>query len=1226
MQMPCHAWIRAAAGVLLVAVTVASAADEPAPADGPAPRLVVENAARSSSRRLAVSPNGQLLATLADGGSELHVWEQATGRLLCKRDAGRDGMLAFSGDNNQLALTGTDHMLRIWDLRRCDGEPRVSKLGTGRGPWSLHTLADGRVLVQGDDSPFISDLFSTASIVPPPPGPEQAALIAHTQDGSWALEEVTPRRPPGTIVTSASPLDRQLRVVALASGAFEALSGFAGSTELPGDQMPSGTARLGAISVSARWIAVQGPSVDTASKAVGTRLTVYDRTGRRAVASMALVSTVPPLEGVSQFEADIVRAQIAAKPPVFKWISFSADEQRIYAVQEVVRDAYFHREDEVLVLRRSDLAIERRLPLPRSGAPDQVAGPTLSTAEAVPGGKAFAWTNGRDIGVVRLGEDGPASHTWTPVDNSVLALAFLRDGRLLTLSGGVGLSMGDYRNRVTRWPLTGGTPETLGLGVISAMQAISANGTRLLQLLGDPEGPIVRGLDSTTGTVLWSVRGEEVRGCEHSQPKRYGPSSMALSGDGRLAATLWPTGAEGSRTVVLCVFDMESGQLLASSDAPRGDLRFVAGTRSMLVHAGRQIIQYELAGNRLSRGAEVTAEVLGPWHGAPATVVVWRGKRRAAAAVDVAGLARLDLPDGEGASVAAADTQGHHLATAAGRGLINLYELKDGVAQQPPLALARGTGTVVALAFSSDGRWLAAATADGSTALWDTASGGKLADLYSFTDGTWAIVDAAGHFDSNALDSPTPRLHWVLPDEPLHGYPLETFMREYYEPQLLPRLLRGEAISKVRTLASLNRALPVVRIARIDGEAGDRVAVTLEAESTSRAGKPGGVAELRLFRDGQLVARVARDDRSLQLDARSGKALVAFRGIRLPSSDRPIEFAAYAFNDDQLKSETARDTFRRSAVPARRRTAYVVSIGVNRHDDPAWNLNFAADDARAMQEVLERRLRTSHQFADVVSVPLISDASGGDATKARIKTTLRALATIRPPAAEKEAAGGGRLTAATPDDALIVSFSGHGYAGLNGEFYLVPSDTGSSSGRAVTDELLAHSISSRELTEWMQDIDAGDITVVIDACQSATAIARDGFKPGPMGSRGLGQLAYDKGMRVLAASQASDAALESGTLRHGLLTHALLTDGLDRGQADWRPADKRIDIAEWLAYSLERVPLLAAEVRGGAPSAASGARFAGVVTANGDRTAATLVQRPALFDFAPATRSISLTP
>ena len=42
------------------------------------------------------------------------------------------------------------------------------------------------------------------------------------------------------------------------------------------------------------------------------------------------------------------------------------------------------------------------------------------------------------------------------------------------------------------------------------------------------------------------------------------------------------------------------------------------------------------------------------------------------------------------------------------------------------------------------------------------------------------------------------------------------------------------------------------------------------------------------------------------------------------------------------------------------------------------------------------------------------------------------------------------------------------------------------------------------------------MVMIIDACHSAGSVEHEGFKPGPMGSRGLGQLAYNKRMRILA--------------------------------------------------------------------------------------------------------------
>ena len=74
--------------------------------------------------------------------------------------------------------------------------------------------------------------------------------------------------------------------------------------------------------------------------------------------------------------------------------------------------------------------------------------------------------------------------------------------------------------------------------------------------------------------------------------------------------------------------------------------------------------------------------------------------------------------------------------------------------------------------------------------------------------------------------------------------------------------------------------------------------------------------------------------------------------------------------------------------------------------------------------------------------------------------------------------------------------------------------------------------------------------------------------------KGLAQLAYDKGMYILTASQSYQSAIEVERLGHGILTHVLVEDGLAAGAADYAPADGSIFIREWLDFAAERVPEL----------------------------------------------------
>jgi hypothetical protein len=186
---------------------------------------------------------------------------------------------------------------------------------------------------------------------------------------------------------------------------------------------------------------------------------------------------------------------------------------------------------------------------------------------------------------------------------------------------------------------------------------------------------------------------------------------------------------------------------------------------------------------------------------------------------------------------------------------------------------------------------------------------------------------------------------------------------------------------------------------------------------------------------------------------------------------------------------------------------------------------------------------------------------------------------------------------------------------------LFPYDIGPGPGRSITPELLARTISTDDLYFWLRDIDAGEMVLVVDACHSAATVAAEGYKPGPMASRGLGQLAYDKGMRVLAASQADSLALESALLQHGLLTYSLVRDGLEAGRADHRPRDGRITLREWLGYGVLRVPELYGEIRRGEVRSSGRGVAVEVV---GDEDLLQRLQEPALFDFSRTRKVVVL--
>jgi uncharacterized caspase-like protein len=359
-----------------------------------------------------------------------------------------------------------------------------------------------------------------------------------------------------------------------------------------------------------------------------------------------------------------------------------------------------------------------------------------------------------------------------------------------------------------------------------------------------------------------------------------------------------------------------------------------------------------------------------------------------------------------------------------------------------------------------------------------------------------------------------------------------------------------------------------------------------------------------------------QDARRVKLDPATGKAERTFT-VHLPhgQAGNEMEFTAYAFNEDRVKSETARASYivPKDVVPVRK-VAYIVTIGINGYQNPHRNLEFAVKDAEAIGLAL-------HQIKDyeVVRVSLVSEApiatgSVNQATKANIRAVLGILAGSSDRTALSGVANADKLGKATPDDLVVLSFSGHGDTEHDGAFYLLPSDSGTED--AVTPASLKKFISSEELSEWLREVDAGQMAMIIDACHSAASVEAEGFKPGPMGDRGLGQLAYDKGMRILAASQADDVALEIRNLHHGLLTYALVEEGLKPGDNGKLKADLNGDgvltLEEWLKYGEQHTPSLYEDAKAGKVKMVS--RDSNVNPAFLDGTSKR-AQTPALFDF-----------
>lgn len=509
---------------------------------------------------------------------------------------------------------------------------------------------------------------------------------------------------------------------------------------------------------------------------------------------------------------------------------------------------------------------------------------------------------------------------------------------------------------------------------------------------------------------------------------------------------------------------------------------------------------------------------------------------------------------------------GRYLFVATLEGRVNQWDVSSGRLVR---SFDCGTGEISSIELSNDETQLVAGARNGTTTVFNVATGEHLVTTLHAKSGEWVSITPEGFFSASTKGAEL--LHVVRGFETIG---IDQVYQPLYRPDLVREKLAGDPRGLVRTAAAqldLNKVVssgtaPDVRLTlpgRALGPASiDSNTTTLSAEAVV-TDRGGGIGRVEWRVNGVTVgiddppsatgAQSVRLARSLLLDPGDNAVeIVAYnRANLIASSPARINVAAQVGGAAGTQPGIATPP-QAPPVAAARPRLFALVAGINSYADNRIKLTYAVSDATDVARGFREAADGFYQSADL---KLMTDA---EVTRDKLDAAFAEIA-----------------KKAQPSDVFVLYLAGHGKT-VDGRYYFIPEDftiDGEMSKSSIDASVKAKAISQEQLQRWFALIPARKSVILFDTCDSGTLTGDAGETQRLEKGAANDRLAQATGRSIITASGGSQEAIE-GYHGHGLFTYELL-DALDHADSD---RSGTVEITELAAFVYAQVSELSLKV------------------------------------------------